>query len=526
MTEAQQRTAHIIGGGVAGLAAAVYLIRDAGMLGEQVHILEENESFGGSLDAAGSALSGYVMRGERMFSKYFDCLYDLLSQIPSYDRSEVSARDDIFEFTRMANWHANARLLDRVGAPINVASMGFDNRDRWALLKLMLRSEKSLGASTIAETFPPHFFSTNFWFMWRTMFAFQPWHGATEMRRYLLHFVYAFPTIRTMTSVHLTRYSQYHSIVAPIEKWLRERGARFENRTRVIEIELHPFPDRHHVKALMVRRDAVETTTALGEKDVVIFTNGSMTTASALGSMTEPAALNRAEPGGPWALWKKLAANREGFGRPDVSIGDIDKSKWLSFTATTALPLLRELIEKMTDIPLGRGGLITFKDSNWLMTIKFNYYPVYPGQPENAIVWWGYGLNPDKVGNFVKKRMADCTGEDLLREAYLHLHFEEHLDELMRHSRAIPCMMPYITSQFMPRMAGDRPEVFPKGSVNLAFVGQFCEAPDDTVFTVEYSVRTAKMAVDALIGGGPPPPMYKAWRNPIVLYRALVESLR
>ena len=193
---------------------------------------------------------------------------------------------------------------------------------------------------------------------------------------------------------------------------------------------------------------------------------------------------------------------------------------------TTTLPLLRQLFEQLTNITLGREGLITFKESNWLITLHPYYYPAYPGQPENVVVWWGYGLNPDSEGDFVKKRMADCTGEELLRETFSHLHFDDDLDVLMQHSHAIPCMMPYITSQFMPRAKGDRPEVVPKGSVNLAFVGQFCEVPDDTVFTVEYSVRSAEMAVKSLLGsGGAIPPVYKGWRNPLVLLRALKEML-
>lgn len=521
------RRAYIIGGGIAGLASAVYLIRDGGLRGEQICIFEEAANCGGSLDASGSIETGYIMRGERMFSRYFNCTYDLLSEIPSYDNPDVSARDDIFNFTEQANWRATTRLIDRAGRPIDVSSMGFHNRDRISLLALMLRSEDSLGASRIVDVLPPHFFSTNFWQMWRTMFSFQPWHSAAEMRRYLLHFLYAFPTIRSMSSVHLTRYAQYHSIVIPIQRWLQGHRVRFENETCVADIEFHAFADRHQVKALGILQNRNEKKIDLDENDLVIFTNGSMTAASAFGATNEPAVLNRGEPGGAWALWKKLAASRPGFGHPEVFVGDIDKSKWLSFTATTTLPLLRRLIENMTNVTLGRGGLISFKDSNWLMTIKFSHFPVFPGQPENAVVWWGYGLNPDSEGNFVKKRMADCTGEELMREAFQHLHFEEHLDELIRHSRAVPCMMPYITAQFMPRRKGDRPDVFPKGSVNLAFVGQFCEAPDDTVFTVEYSVRTAKMAVKSLLKSDMKiPPFYKCWRDPLVLWRAFKEATR
>ena len=60
--------------------------------------------------------------------------------------------------------------------------------------------------------------------------------------------------------------------------------------------------------------------------------------------------------------------------------------------------------------------------------------------------------------------------------------------------------MPYITAFFMPRAKGDRPDVIPDGSVNAAFLGQFAETPRDTVFTTEYSVRTAMEAVYGLLG--------------------------
>ena len=59
--------------------------------------------------------------------------------------------------------------------------------------------------------------------------------------------------------------------------------------------------------------------------------------------------------------------------------------------------------------------------------------------------------------------------------------------------------MPYITSYFMPRALGDRPKVVPDHSKNLAFIGNFAETPRDTVFTTEYSVRTAMEAVYTLL---------------------------
>lgn len=82
---------------------------------------------------------------------------------------------------------------------------------------------------------------------------------------------------------------------------------------------------------------------------------------------------------------------------------------------------------------------------------------------------------------------------------FSHLRFEADLPSILKTAVCIPCLMPYITSQFMPRSNGDRPAVIPRGSGNFAFIGQFCEIPDDVVFTVEYSVRSAQTAVYSLL---------------------------
>ena len=82
-------------------------------------------------------------------------------------------------------------------------------------------------------------------------------------------------------------------------------------------------------------------------------------------------------------------------------------------------------------------------------------------------------------------------------------------------------MMPFITSQFLRREKGDRPDVVPEGWYNLGFVGQFVELPDDVVFTVEYSIRSAQAAVSRLLGlKTEPPPVYKGQIMPGVLFKA------
>ena len=130
-------------------------------------------------------------------------------------------------------------------------------------------------------------------------------------------------------------------------------------------------------------------------------------------------------------------------------------------------------------------------------------------------------MNVDALGDYVKKPMAACTGREILTELLGHLGGRDEIETILGHAICIPCLMPFITSQFMPRGKGDRPEVIPAGYENLAFIGQFCEQPDDVVFTVEYSIRSAQNAVYGLLSlNRRPPPVYRGEFDPRVLYRA------
>jgi oleate hydratase len=144
---------------------------------------------------------------------------------------------------------------------------------------------------------------------------------------------------------------------------------------------------------------------------------------------------------------------------------------------------------------------VTFKDSNWLMSIVLAHQPHFIDQPADVQVFWGYALfpvgeasqNENRVGNFVPKPMAECNGAEILQELCGHLRFD--LDT-MTSANCIPCRMPYITSMFMPRLRTDRPLPIPHNSRNLAFISQFVEIPDDVVFTVEYEVIVELMLVE------------------------------
>ncbi|MFI6542481.1 oleate hydratase [Streptomyces prunicolor] len=516
--------AYLVGSGVAALSAAAFLIREGGFAGSDILVLEEQDRKGGSLDAAGSPETGYTMRGGRMFEIHFDCTYDLLGSIPSLDDPSKSVTEDTFAFHEDFAWDDHARLVDAAGKVVDSHSMGFSERDRLELVKCVSTPEKLLDGKRITDCFSEGFFRTNFWWMWCTTFAFEPWHSAIEFRRYLNRFVHLFKTFDSMSGIYRTRFNQYDSIVRPLVKWLTEQGVSIQLGTRVTDLRLAEG-DALTVEALTWTREGRSEVTELRPGDLVLVTNGSMTADSTLGSTDTAPVLDTSGAAGSWRLWETLAAKRPGqpglLGDPSVFNSSITDSTWASFTVTTKDPTFFELMEKFSGSEAGKGGLITFKDSNWLLTIVLNHQPHFREQPEDTFVWWGYGLFPDREGDFVRKPMRECTGREILDEVLHHLRFEEG-PRILDHSIVIPALMPYITSQFLVRGSGDRPQVVPEGSTNLAFIGQYAEVPDDVVFTVEYSVRTAWTAVAQLLGlDRQPPPVHKGGHDPKVLVEAL-----
>lgn len=277
------------------------------------------------------------------------------------------------------------------------------------------------------------------------------------------------------------------------------------------------------VEHIVLRQDGRDEQIDVAPDDLVFVTNGSMTANSALGSDTAAPEPDTTRQSGAWQLWHRLARGREDFGNPAAFDRNVGDSTWESFTVTAKDPAFLDLVEKLSGRETGKGGLMTFSTSSWLLTIVLNHQPVYREQPEGVYVWWGYGLFPDAVGDFVRKPMSQCTGQEILQEVLHHLRLDEPaIADITENSTVIPCLMPYITSQFLVRKHGDRPQVVPKGSTNLAFVGQFAEVPDDVVFTVEYSVRTAWTAVaDLLKLDNRPPAVYKGRHDPRVLVQAL-----
>ena len=391
---------------------------------------------------------------------------------------------------------AMARLVDRNRCAVDVTSMGFTMEDRLELLKLNEADEATLGTSRLTDWLSPAFFKTNFWYMWATTFAFQPWHSAVEFKRYLHRFMLEFSRIETLAGVKRTVYNQFDSLVRPLVSWLKAQGVNVVTSCTVTDFDLTTVDGKVAVTGIHCARKGSQEIVNVAEGDLVFFQNASMTDASSYGSMTSAPAPRTKQDSGGWALWEKLAAGRPEFGNPSAFNSSIPESYWESFTVTLKDTAFFEKMETLTGNRAGTGGLVTFKDSSWFMSVVLAHQPHFAGQPEGVQVFWGYALHPDRIGDFVAKSMSACSGAEILQELCGHLNFDL---ATVATANCIPCRMPYITSMFMPRAKGDRPLPVPRNSRNLAFISQFVEIPDDVVFTVEYSVRAAQMAVYELL---------------------------
>jgi len=290
----------------------------------------------------------------------------------------------------------------------------------------------------------------------------------------------------------------------------------------VLDIRFEPPHDRITVNRLDYERDGATTSVAVAPDDLVLLTFGSQAADMSVGSMTE--APRPQSAGRSWALWKRLAQGRPNFGNPDAFFGatHVPNSRWVTFTVTTTGKEFLDMMSALTRSETGSGGLVSLVDSGWLLSLSIFHQPEIIGQPPGTYVWWGYGLFPERNGDFVQKRMDACTGAEILEEVLRQLRFDEQLDAIMASSICIPCDMPYANNIWLKRTRTDRPPPVPEGSTNLGLIGQYVEVSQDVAFTIEYSARTAWEAIHVLLKRGPaPPPVYQAQYDPKALFAAL-----
>jgi oleate hydratase len=513
--------AHIVGGGFGGLAAAAFLIRNAEVSGQDITIYEADRRMGGGFFLHGDARSGYSLPGS-VFDSKFRCTFELLQAIPSASNPRVSVKDEFFAFNARYPFRDRAHIIDRNGRVMHSPHFGLSLRDGLALARLALTPEAELDDRRIEEFFSAQFFSTEFWLLWSTIMGSLPQHSATEFRRYINRALALFPDLSDMRHVLRTPFDQYQAFIEPLVAWLRLRGVNFLAETYVQDIGFVPSTDRLTVNRIDYQHDGAETSIAVGPNDILLVTLGSQTENISAGSMTE--APRRRTGGRSSALWKRLAQAHTGFGDPDVFFGavQVPSSRWVTFTVTTTGTEFLDELSALTRSEPGTGGLVTLKDSSWLLSLTIFHQPEVIGQPPGTHVWWGYGLYPERNGDFVPKPMNACTGAEILEEVLRQLRFDRQLERIMASSICIPCDMPYVNNVWMPRSRTDRPPVVPAAATNLGLIGQYAEVQLDIAFTIEYSARTAWQAVHLLLKrGAAPPPVYQGQYHPKALFAAL-----
>lgn len=502
------KSAYIVGSGLAALAAACFLVRDGQMKGGHVHILEKEPIPGGACDGYLYEKLGYVMRGGREMDNHFECMWDLFRSIPSIETEGVSVLDEYYWLNKKdPNYSLMRATVNRGQDAHTDKKFNLSDKASLEILRLFFTPDEELYDKQIDEYFSEEVLNSNFWLYWRTMFAFENWHSALEMKLYMKRYIHHIGGLPDFTALRFTKYNQYESMILPMVRYLQGFGVQFHYGVKVVNVEFDIQKGQKTARRIDIIREEKEEAIDLTENDLVFITNGGCVENSALGSQETPAPfVSDIKEGGGWDMWRKIAAQDSSFGHPDKFCSDPEKSNWMSATVTTLDQKIPPYVQKICqrDPFSGKvvtGGIVTAKDSNWLLSWTFNRQPQFRSQPKGQLVGWIYGLFSDKPGNYVKKAMRDCSGKEICMEWLYHMGVpEQEIPELAEKSaNTVPCMMPYITAFFMPRAKGDRPLVVPEGAVNFAFLGQFAETQRDTIFTTEYSIRTGMEAVYTLL---------------------------
>ena len=509
----EKKSAYIIGTGLAGLTAAFYLVRDGQMPGNHIHLLEKLELAGGSCDGYKDVHKGFYMRGGREMDNHFEIMWDVFRDVPSIETPNVSVLDEYYWLNKHDPNYSLCRATVNKGEDAHTDKLfKLDKDSAMALSQLFITPEADLEDKKISDVLPESFWETNFWLYWQTMFAFQKWSSALEMKRYLCRYVHHIDGLPDFSALRFTKYNQYESMILPLIEYLKKHDVDVQFGMDVKNVVIEDVDGKKTAKELIYVKDNEEQSIPLTADDLVFITNGCCTDTSCYGDQTHAPDLSGIVngQGESWDLWKNIAkqANHDEYGHPDVFCSDTEATNWMSATVETSN---EDIIQHIMNIckrdpragKVTTGGIVTVKDSvnNWFLSWTINRQPQFRSQNKDTVLVWLYALHTDTEGNYIKKAMRDCTGEEICQEWLYHIGMDESKikDYSENACNTTTCFMPYINAFFQPRKNVDRPKVVPEGAVNFAFIGQFAETPRDTIFTTEYSMRTGMESVYTLL---------------------------
>lgn len=509
----EKKSAYIIGTGLAGLTAAFYLVRDGQMPGNHIHLLEKLELAGGSCDGYKDVHKGFYMRGGREMDNHFEIMWDVFRDVPSIETPNVSVLDEYYWLNKHDPNYSLCRATVNKGEDAHTDKLfKLDKDSAMALSQLFITPEVNLEDKKISDVLPESFWETNFWLYWQTMFAFQKWSSALEMKRYLCRYVHHIDGLPDFSALRFTKYNQYESMILPLIEYLKKHDVDVQFGMDVKNVVIEEADGKKTAKELIYVKDNKEQSIPLTADDLVFITNGCCTDTSSYGDQTHAPDLSHIVngKGESWDLWKNIAkqAKHDEYGHPDVFCSDTEATNWMSATVETSNEdIIQHIINICKRDPragkVTTGGIVTVKDSvdNWFLSWTINRQPQFRFQNKDTVLVWLYALHTDTEGNYIKKAMRDCTGEEICQEWLYHIGMDENKikDYSENACNTTTCFMPYINAFFQPRKNVDRPKVAPEGAVNFAFIGQFAETPRDTIFTTEYSMRTGMESVYTLL---------------------------
>lgn len=478
--ELSYKHAYITGGGLSALAAALYLVRDCGILPQNVHI------FTNSVSIHGNQFMGYICRRGKIISEKNSMnLFELLNEVNSLDIPDLTVCDEILNIYRSNPKLRDITFIDEDKNVINISDIRLSRTDRKALVSLMQIKKEKLRLLTIDDVMPCDFLGSSFYKLLRAAYGFDEGSSAYELMRCIQHLD------DTLSGTLPDAFDRDEEIVEPLKAHLGKIGVDIRERASVSDID---FEDGK-ASAIHFVDDHVRKTFYLNDGDICILPTDRMADCEAVGSFNESA------PnifGDSYALWEKLAHKNPAFNDPSVFFDGHGGDMSVEFTVTLSNHLLPELIDKVTCGALGYNGVIVLDNSNWKMTICAVPSTHFKDMNDDMAVIWGTASCFKRSGEYTDKAMTDCSGAEILYELVSCLNLADAWEDIRETVvNVIPCHRRYDKSYLSPTPS--KLEIIPTGIENFAVSGDFADSDDGTVFSAEYSVVTAKKAAYRLM---------------------------
>ncbi|KAI3059583.1 hypothetical protein CBS147353_10521 [Aspergillus niger] len=479
---------------MASLASAVHLIQEANIPASQVHVVESRTSARDGLPTTGNATTGYDYRAACLPIFCDGCTEDLLSIIPSTSGPGKTLLDDLICTPREI---APTHILIKRGHKEQVCNargvrMGWKLRIKLALF--LRHSEEALGRKTIRDCLDNEFFKSAFWAVWAST--------AVEFRRCLRNFFHEILQSSTdPVALNRCTYNAHEDIILPMTRFLESQGADLKFNSKTTMITMGNDTGCQRVSTLQIYQEGIERTVTIGPHDVVIATLGSAISGSSNGTSTDPPPqeLLPAEDylDENWSFWLGLFPN---LGDPYSFCTRVTESRVECFTITSRQC---DFFAKLTQENPETIASIVLPGSEWSLSLFRPQSKTTSGSSGDEQIIWGHASSPGCQGNYVKKPMLECGGMDILAELLQHFHTYSEVN--LSNFTLIPRVAPRLAAPLLARNYKDRPRVVGTGAENLAVVGQFVEIADETAATMDYSVRSAQLAVYRLMKLGKEP---------------------